>query len=90
MSACIYQNLLTIEFQNLTYQMMKVSVGAARMTECLINSEYMVFAQAIQMDGKYCVSWQVGPSINIILLVLVAANSAQLSPIITSFHPGDS
>lgn len=64
--------------------MMKVSLGAARMTECLINSKYMVFSQAIQMDGKYCVSWQVGPSINIMLLVLVAASSARLSPIITS------
>lgn len=64
--------------------MMKVSLEAARMTECLINSKYMVFSQAIQMDGKYCVSWQVGPSINIMLLVLVAASSAQRSPIITS------
>lgn len=64
--------------------MMKVSLGAARMTECSINSKYMVFSQAIQMDGKYCVSWQVGPSINIMLLVLVAASSARLSPIITS------
>lgn len=81
-SACVH--LTIIEFQNPTYQMMKVSLGAAGMTECLINSKYVVFSQAIQMDGKYCVSWQVGPSINITLLVLVAASSARLSPIITS------
>lgn len=63
--------------------MIKSSLGAAGMTECLINCKYVVFAQPNQMDGKYCLSWQVGPSINIMLLVLVVASSARLSPIIT-------
>lgn len=63
--------------------MIKSSLGAAGMTECLINCKYVVFAQPNQMDGKYCLSWQVGPSINIMLLVLVVASSGRLSPIIT-------
>lgn len=83
-SACVHLTILTYWIPEFNISDDEGLPRAARMTECLINSKYMVFSQAIQMDGKYCVSWQVGPSINIMLLVLVAASSARLSPIITS------
>lgn len=76
--------------------MIKSSLRSAGMTECLINFKYMVFGQPIQMDGKYCLSWQASRSINFVLFVLVVATTGWLAPIITSvllcnrsfrFHP---
>ena len=63
--------------------MIKSSLRSAGMTECLINFKYMVFGQPNPMDGKYCLSWQAGRSINLVLLVLVVASTGRLAPTIT-------
>lgn len=63
--------------------MIKSSLRSAGMTECLINFKYVVFGQPNQMDGKYCLSWQTGRSINFVLFVLVVASTGRLAPIIT-------
>lgn len=63
--------------------MIKSSLRSVGMTECLINFKYMVFGQPNQMDGKYCLSWQAGWSINFVLFVLVVASTGRLTPIIT-------
>lgn len=63
--------------------MIKSSLRSAGMTECLINFKYVLFGQPNQMDGKYCLSWQAGPSINFVLFVLVVASAGRLAPIIT-------
>lgn len=63
--------------------MIKSSLRSVGMTECLINFKYVVFGQPNQMDGKYCLSWQAGQSINFVLFVLVVASTGQLAPIIT-------
>lgn len=63
--------------------MIKSSLRSAGMTECLINFKYVMFGQPNQMDGKYCLSWQTGRSINFVLFVLVVASTGRLAPIIT-------
>lgn len=55
--------------------MIKSSLRSAGMTECLINFKNVVFGQPNQMDGKYCLSWQAGQSINFVLFVLVVASA---------------
>ncbi len=48
--------------------MIKSFLRSAGMTECLINFKYGLFGQPNQMDGKYCLSWQAGQSINFVFV----------------------
>lgn len=63
--------------------MIKSSLRSVGMTECLINFKNVVFGQPNQMDGKCCLSWQSGRSINFVLFVLPVASTGRLAPIIT-------
>lgn len=61
--------------------MIKSSLKSVGMTECLINYKSTMFGQPNQIDGKYCLSWQAGLSINFVLYVLVVVS--WLAPNIT-------
>lgn len=64
--------------------MIESSIGFAGMTECLINLKYVLFGQPNQMDGKYCLSWQAGQSINLCAACVGrVASTDQLAPTIT-------
>lgn len=67
--------------------MIKSSLRSVGMTECLINFKHTGFGQPNQMNGKYCLSWQAGRSINSALFVLVVASPGWLDPIITFVLP---
>lgn len=75
------------------YQMIKLSLTSAGMTECLINFKHIVFTQPNQTGGKYCLSRRLSQSINC-GFVLVVTSACRSGPTITStlhrnflFHP---